>query len=245
MGKQELEIDGRLIKKHTSNGWGKFFTEGLHDWHVDVVTNKVVSLITLELIKFVNVDLRKLQGVWLLLCRLLLGRLRSSLVHHRHLLLALWRHHWCLTWSHLWIWAHSIAHHSHGFLLLAISLLLSWAALRSSSIVILVPVLRAATVALSSSSASALESSTTSLAASHVHSTVVHLTTLVLVIEWLLSHIHATLSSKGLTLFALTLHEIDELGNIVPLFLVSCLLQVILSLPEINFKRFLVVAETS
>jgi len=46
LGKQELEIDSCLIKKHTGNGWGKFFTEGLHNWHIDIVSNKVVSLIS-------------------------------------------------------------------------------------------------------------------------------------------------------------------------------------------------------
>jgi hypothetical protein len=239
LGKQEFEIDSWLIKKHTGNGWGKFFTEGLHDRHVDIVTNKVVSFITLELIKFLNVDLRKLQGVllgWLLLLWRLL-----TLVHHHWLLL--WRHHWSLTWGHLRRWVHTITHHSHGLLLLTTISLLLWATWLS---VILVPVLTSTTVSLSASSASTLESSSTSLAAaSHVHLAVVHLTTLVLVIVWLLSsHLHATLSIR-LTLFALTLHEIDELGNIISLLFISCLLQIILSLPEIDFKRFLVVAETS
>jgi len=41
------------------------------------------------------------------------------------------------------------------------------------------------------------------------------------------------------------LDKVDELGNIVSLFLISCLFQIILGLPEIDLKRLLVVAEAS
>lgn len=232
--KQELEIDSCLIKKHTGNGWGKFFTEGLHNWHIDIVSNKVISLITHEGIKLGNIDLRKLQGVLLGLL-LLLWRLLYW-VHFTHWLL-LSRHHWWLSWSHLRL-VHTLTHHSLGLLVLTVSLLLLWA----TSVILLV----STTVILSASSASSLESSvTTSAAASHVHLAVIHLTTLVLSIVWLLStHLHATWSIR-LTLFALRLDKIDELGDVISLFLVSCLLQIIFSLPEIDLKRLLVVTEAS
>lgn len=185
------------------------------------------------MIKFLNVDLRKLQGVllgWLLL----LWRLLSTHWHTHGLLL--WRHHWCLSGGHLLV--HSLSHHSHGLLVLTISLLLLWATSVSTILVVV-----STSVVLAASSTSTLESSA-SLAASHVHLSVVHLT-LVLVVEWLLStHWHTALS-VSLTLFALRLDKVDELGNIVSLFLISCLFQIILGLPEIDLKRLLVVAEAS
>lgn len=204
----------------------------MHDWHVDVVTNEVVSLVTLQLIKLFDVDLRKLQGV--LLRHLLLLR-RHLLLHH---LLLLLRHHlWLLTWGHLLVLVHALSHHHVGtFLLSAISLLL-WATWLSVILVV-----ATSSLALSASSASALEcsSATASLVASEVLVAIVHLLALHLVIVRLLSH---DTWSERLTLFALTLYEIYQLGNVVPLFLVSCLFQVILRLPEIDLEGLLVVAE--
>lgn len=229
LSEQELEINGRLIKEHTSNGWGEFFTEGLHDWHVDVVTNEVVSFVSLKVVKVINVDLRESQGL-LLHHHLLLGILD---VHHLRLLL---RHHvlWLVSCGHLLILHHVLTHW------LVWSLLMTWV------LIVLVPVLTVASVVWTSS-ASSSHASATSHATSLVLVVTTHLSWLHLVIVLLLlwsTHLESTLSNS-LTLFALILYEIDELSHIVSLLFISSLNQFIFCLPEIDFEWLLIVAEAS
>lgn len=160
--------------------------------------------------------------------------LRVLLLHH-HLLL---RHHLLLlAWGHLLVLVHTVAHHHVLSLLVPLLLLASW----------LIHVLVVATSAtLSASSTSTLEvaSAATSLVTSEVLLAILTLWSALHLTIVRLSHLHSTWS-KLLTLFALTLYEIDELGNVVPLFFISLLLQVIFSLPEVDLKWLLVEVEAS
>lgn len=48
LGQKQLVIDSCFIKEHTSNGWSVLFTVRGMDSLVNVVTDEVVSVITLE-----------------------------------------------------------------------------------------------------------------------------------------------------------------------------------------------------
>jgi hypothetical protein len=48
LGQKQLVVDCCFIKEHTSNGWSVLFTVRGMDSLVNVVTDEVVSVITLE-----------------------------------------------------------------------------------------------------------------------------------------------------------------------------------------------------
>lgn len=48
LGQEQLIIDCCFIKEHTSNGWSVLFTVRGMDGLINVVTDEVVSIITLE-----------------------------------------------------------------------------------------------------------------------------------------------------------------------------------------------------
>jgi hypothetical protein len=148
------------------------------------------------------------------------------------------RVHLWLTRSHLLLLIHI-----HTWLLVSVLLFISTLHLVWTSLVVLFPVLRVSSIShAASASSNATLSSASSLASSHVSLHAVIILTLHLVAVRL-SHLESTLTTKLLTLFALTLYEIDQLSNIISLFFVSCLFQIVFGLPEINLQRFLVEVE--
>ena len=114
VGQQLLEINCLLVEKHTGDGWCILFTVSLVDCLVNVVTNEVASVITLERVKLGNVHLRKLHRRGLLL-----------LLLHLHLLR--WHHHllsrWLLCWHLLLLLLLLLIVHTHWHLLLLLLLL--------------------------------------------------------------------------------------------------------------------------
>lgn len=60
VGQQPLEINSGFIKEHTSDSGCILFSVSLVNSLVNVVTNEVTSIITLESIELSNINLRKL-----------------------------------------------------------------------------------------------------------------------------------------------------------------------------------------
>lgn len=102
---QQLEIDSGLIEEHTSNCWCESITILVVDGLVNVVTNKVISFITLQLVELRHIDVWKLHWSLLLLRHLLL-----LLLLHHHLLLRWLLTHLLLLWrllTHLLLIRHA------------------------------------------------------------------------------------------------------------------------------------------
>lgn len=117
---KQLVIDSCFIEEHTSDRWSVLFTVSGMNCLVNIVSNKVVSIVTLELVKLGNVHLWKMH-----------------LLHglHHHLLLD-----WLLLlWSHLSLLL-LLRGHTHGHLLLLLGLLLLVVATSSLAIVVVLVV---------------------------------------------------------------------------------------------------------
>jgi len=209
------------------------------DGLINVVTNEVISVITLQLFKLSDVDWRKLHeslrsNLMLLLLLLLLLLL---FLHHLLLLRRLLAH--LLIWSHLLLtWLHV---HLHVILVVTSS---------HGAIVVVLPALVVVTlvVALISSSV-LLEISSSSVATSAsmlVSSTTVALVSIVLEVSLSLATLITTLhtwttliSSSAVLLFDL----IDKLRHVIDVFVSDSILSFVLCLPKVHFKWFHLVSK--
>lgn len=87
VSKQLVVVDNGLIQEHTSDSWSVLLAQDCHDVTVNVVSDEVVSLFTLEGFKWADINLGKLDELHLLL--LLLLSLTLILLAHLVLSLAL------------------------------------------------------------------------------------------------------------------------------------------------------------
>lgn len=210
------------------------------DGLVNVVTNEVISVITLQLFKLSDVDWRKLHESLRSNLMLLLLLLLLLLLFLHHLLLLWWLLAHLLIWYHLLlIWLHV---HLHIILVVTSS---HW------TIVVVLPALVVVTlvVALISSSV-LLEISSSSVATSASmlvsSSTTVALVSIVLEISLSLATLITTLhtwttliSSRAVLLFDL----IDKLSHVIDVFVSNSILSFVLCLPKVHFKWFHLVSK--
>ena len=252
MGQQLLEIDCLLVKKHTGDSGCVFFTICLMDGLVNVVTNKVASVITLERVKLSDINLRKLHEVilWLLLL-------------HLHLLW--WHHHllsrWLLLWWHLLLLLLLllVVHTHRHLLLLLLLLLLMLLVVASSHLTVVVPlivlpvvmlVIMLVTIAIwivSFLKVSATTSLTTtssvleSLATAHV------LVSIILIVALSVSHVWTTMHRwTSLVLRSILFFDrVDKFRYVIDVFISNCILSFIFGLPEVNSQWLdLIIEET-
>lgn len=254
VGQQLLEINCLLVEKHTGDGWCIIFTVSLVDCLVNVVTNEVASVITLERVKLGNVHLRKLHRRGLLL-----------LLLHLHLLR--WHHHllsrWLLCWHLLLLLLLLLIVHTHWHLLLLLLLLRLMILVVASShlttvvvplvvlpvvvmlVVMLVSIaiwivsfLKVSATTTLTSTSSVLES----LATTHV------LVSIILIVTLIMTHIWTTVHTgwTSLVLRSILLFDgIDKFGHVIDVFISNCILSFVLGLPEVNSKWLdLIIEET-
>ena len=86
VSKQLVVVDNGLIQEHTSDSWSVLLAQDCHDVTVNVVSDEVVSLFTLEGFKWADINLGKLDELHLLLLLLLLS---LTLILLAHLVLSL------------------------------------------------------------------------------------------------------------------------------------------------------------
>lgn len=247
VGEQQLEVNGRLIEEHTSDGGSVLFTIGAVNGLVNVVTDEVVSVITLQSVELSNVHLRKLQHIFLLHRRLLL----LLLLHHLLLLRLLLTHWWLLRWllTHLLL-AWILTLHTHWLLHVGVLLLLITAS-SHLAIVIVLPVLvvvlvvTLATTSLevtSATSVGVISTATSLLVSSSIATAVVLLTIIVVSLGLTAVSTGASLHSRSsrwvVTLTVLLLDEVYQLGDVIDVFVTNGFLSLVLGLPEIDFEGF-------
>lgn len=246
LSQKQLEFNGRLIKEHTSNGGSKFFSVSLMDRLVNVITHKVISIITAQLFELSNIDLRKLHWRDLLLHWLLLLLLLLLLLHHGLLLrwllthLLLWRllAHLLLTWVTLHTHLHVLV------VLVSSSHLAIVIVLPSLVVVALVVALATARLLLKVATSSSVTTTTSMLVSL---STTIILVSIILEVSLSGSAIIPTLHSTGSTLIksyaVLLLDLIYQLCDVVDVFISDSILSFVLCLPEIYFEWFHLICE--
>ena len=112
LSEESLELNGRLVKEHTGDGWSELLSVSCMDGLVNVVTNEVISVITRQLFELSDVDWRKLHES--LRSSLLLDLLLLLLLLHHNLLLRWLLAHLLLTWLHVHLHVVLVVASSHG-----------------------------------------------------------------------------------------------------------------------------------
>lgn len=236
LGEEQLEINGRFIKEHTSDGGSEFLAIALVDSLVNVVTDKVVSVVALQFVELGNIDLRKLHFLALLLLLLHHHLLVGRLLDHLLLLLA----NLLLHGSEVLAWLLVVTTSHLGVVVVVLSLLVVVVIL-VITLVTTITILEVSSlleVATASSSSEVTTSASTTLAS--VTSTEVLITIILIITLGLAIVIAALHSSIGVvtTTAVLLLHEVNQLSHIVDMLVSMCVLSFILSLPEVHFQRF-------
>lgn len=164
LSEQQFEVDSRLVKEHTSDCGSKLFTIGGMDGLVNVVTNEVVSIITLQRVELSHIHLRKLHWLFLLLHLLLLLHhlLLSWLLTHLTLRWLVW--HLLLTWWTLHIHLHVVVLVTHSLALVVVLLPLVVVTLSTlvATILVVTSLLEVSSTTSVVSTSTVLESLTTS-----------------------------------------------------------------------------------
>jgi len=203
------------------------------DGLVNVVTNEVVSVVTLQSVELTNVNLWKLHFLWRHLM-LLLWLLHHHLLLLNHMLLLLTAHTWhatsillhilVVTTSHLAIVVVILLPLLVVIVTLVISTLATFTVLEVSSLL---------EVAASSSSEVSTSTSWLSITPEVLVSIILVVTLgLAIVISW------HSLRSIGVisTTAVLLLHEVNQLSHVVDVLISICILSLVLCLPEVHFQ---------
>jgi len=61
ISKNLLIINCILIKKHSGNSWGQVTSKNLHDWWINCISYKIITILTLKIIKLSNINFSYLQ----------------------------------------------------------------------------------------------------------------------------------------------------------------------------------------
>lgn len=236
-GQKQLVINSRFIKEHTSDGWSKLLSVCLVDGLVNMITNKVVSIVTLQGIELSNVDLRKLHFLWW------------------HLMLLLWLHHHMLLLNH---WLLLLTNHT----LHATSILWHILVVTTSIVVVLLPLLvivitfvvisLASITVLEVSSllevATASSSSEVSTSTSGLSITPEVLISILVEVATCLTIVTTLWSLRSIGVIStaiLLLNKVDQLSHVVDVLVSICILSLILCLPEVHFQWLDLVWEQS
>lgn len=215
---------------------------------VNVVTNEVISFITLQTVELGHVHWRKLH--------------RGFLLRHLLLLLLLLHHHLLLRWllTHLLLWrllTHLlllIRHaHLHVLVLLLIVSHLTTVVVVAlvllpvlvvivlvatfTTVVVLAHLIKASATSLMATAATSLESSATTL---------VLLTIIGIVATLSLTHeasLHSTTGTTLVSRLVLQLDHINELSYVINVLISDGILSLILGLPEVNLQWFALLGE--
>lgn len=244
---EQLEINGCLIKEHTGDGWSELFSICIVDGLVNVVSNKVVSVITLKCFKLGNIHVGKLQ-------EMMLSRWLLLLLHHSLLLshlLLLWRLlHLLLTWRN----SHLLLHVRVLLLLVTTSHLV--VVMTTSVVLVVVLVITSTTTSLEVASATTSVISSTSVVSTisvlvSVSTSIVVAIIVILTLGWSIE-LSLALSSwwtialtAAVTLRILLLNEVDELGDVIDMLVSNSILSFIFGLPKIDLKGLHLVWEQS
>jgi len=231
---QQLEVDSRLIEEHTSDGRCETITILVVDRLVNVVTDEVISFITLQIVELRHVHWRELhrglllRHLWLLRWHhdLLLRRLLTHLLLRRLLAHLLFRH------AHL----HVLVLASHLTIVVVLLVLLHFLVIVvfwvSSLSVVVTHLLHAASAA-SLTATTSLESWTTTVV----------LIAIVGVVALSLTHETSLHSRTALSRSVLQLDHVDQLGHVVHVLVPDRILSLVLRLPEVDFQRLCLVGE--
>jgi hypothetical protein len=234
LSEKKLELDGGLIEKHTGDCGSKLLSVRCVDGLIDVVTNKVVPVITLQTFELADVNLWKLHHLrsHLLLHLLLLLLLHHNLLLRRlltHLLLGRLLSHLLLAWLHA---------HLHVVLVVLTSHL---------AIVVVLPALVVVTLLVALVSTSWILKVSSSSSVTATASVLESLTTTVVLVSVILevslgwtvvTALHATWSTLIETWTVLLLDLIDQLRHVIDVFVPHSILSLVLSLPEVYFEWF-------
>lgn len=213
VSKQLVEVDNRLIEKHSGNSWSVLLAQDCKDVSIDVVSDEVVSFFTLKGIEWANINLGQLNNLHLRLCLLLLN----------------------LSWILLTHWVLSLALRgaliSHYFviailLLLRHLLLLMMWVLRLIMLVLILVV-----------TSSALTSSASTIATST--SVVKFVSSIAISHHWILTArvpLHLLRSMEIVVTLVLISYEVDNVENLLLSSLLMLVFHIVLGLPEVHSK---------
>lgn len=230
---QQLEVDSRLIEEHTSDGRCETIAILVVDRLVNVVTDEVISFITLQIVELSHVHWRELhrglllRHLWLLRWHhdLLLRRLLTHLLLRRLLAHLLFRH------AHLHVLVLA-SHLTIVVVLLVLHLLVIVVFWVSSVPVVAAHRLHAASAA-SWTATTSLESGTTTVV----------LVAIVGVVALSWTHETSLHSRTALSRSVLQLDHVDQLGDVVDVLVPDRVLSLVLRLPEVDFQRLCLVGE--